>query len=113
MFSTIFPQGLASCSMSNPPPSATISGASPFRLPSTSTVASLHVDASCSSSKKRKGGAKVEHSEQSEVLALQREVLLLQRDNQIALKDVLSSAQRAFDGINSILPNIAFTSSEN
>ena len=111
MFSTIFPQGLASCSMSNPPPSATISGASPFRLPS--TVASLHVDASCSSSKKRKGGAKVEHSEQSEVLALQREVLLLQRDNQIALKDVLSSAQRAFDEISSILPNIAFASSEN
>ena len=65
-----------------------------------------------SNSKKRKG-AKVEQCEQSEFRALQREVLLLQRDNQIALKDVLRSAKLAFDGINSLIPNIVLAPSEN
>jgi len=66
-----------------------------------------------SSSSKRRKGAKVDLCEQSELRALQREVLLLQRDNQIALKDVLRSAQLAFEGINSLIPNIVLAPSEN
>ena len=79
------------------------------------TGAQMFADASkdnSSGSKKRKG-ANVDLSEQSKILALQREVLLLQRDNQIALKDVLRSAQLAFDGINSLIPNIVLAPSDN
>ena len=75
-------------------------------------LADVIKDNSSSSSKRRKG-AKVDLCEQSELRALQREVLLLQRDNQIALKDVLRSAQLAFEGINSLIPNIVLAPSEN